>query len=172
MTARTLAAIRRLAAAVLLLWSSSCSQFVQYTDELSDPRSGRTLFVRAPAVLGGTSGFAWGSGQSGFGASASTAKPLFGAGAAGGSTSDDGLLAFRAPTDGVFYSRAAPDVPPFVSVGQRIQRGQPVGLIEVMKTFNQILYDGDSLPEQGTVKEIRVSDGEEVSAGQALIVVE
>jgi acetyl-CoA carboxylase biotin carboxyl carrier protein len=83
---------------------------------------------------------------------------------------DPGLLALSAPTDGVFYSRPAPDAPAFVQVGQQIRRGQPVGLIEVMKTFNQIVFDGAHLPDEGTIAEIRVGDGEEVSAGQPLIV--
>jgi biotin carboxyl carrier protein len=47
-----------------------------------------------------------------------------------------------APTNGVFYGRPAPDAEPFVRVGERIAIGQPIGLIEVMKTFNQILFEG------------------------------
>ena len=43
--------------AVALLSAPSCSQLVQYTDELTDKRTGRTLFVRAPATLGGVVGF-------------------------------------------------------------------------------------------------------------------
>jgi len=88
----------------------------------------------------------------------------------GAEAGEPALLSLPAPTDGVFYSRPAPDAPEFVQVGQQIRRGQPVGLIEVMKTFNQIVFDGDHLPDEGTIAEIRVGDGEEVSAGQPLIV--
>jgi acetyl-CoA carboxylase biotin carboxyl carrier protein len=75
------------------------------------------------------------------------------------------------PTDGVFYRRPSPEAPPFVEVGSRIDPGQPIGLVEVMKTFNQILYDGPGCKEQAEVVEIRCADAQEVSAGQILIVV-
>jgi acetyl-CoA carboxylase biotin carboxyl carrier protein len=74
------------------------------------------------------------------------------------------------PTDGVFYRKPSPDAPPFVEKGSRIKRGQPVGLVEVMKTFNQILYDGPGVPDEAEVVEVRASDAQEVAAGQVLIV--
>ncbi|ANM32047.1 hypothetical protein ABI59_03000 [Acidobacteria bacterium Mor1] len=77
----------------------------------------------------------------------------------------------RAPTDGVFYRRPSPDAPAFVEAGQRVRGGQPVGLVEVMKTFNQVRYGGDDLPDEAEVVEIRADDGQEVQAGQVLIVV-
>ena len=76
-----------------------------------------------------------------------------------------------APTDGVFYRRPSPDVPAFVEVGSTLSPGQPVGLVEVMKTFNQILYGGAGAPEQAEVQSIRCEDGEEVCAGDVLVVV-
>lgn len=75
------------------------------------------------------------------------------------------------PTDGVFYRRASPDAPPFVEVGSRIKRGQPIGLVEVMKTFNHILYDGPGSKDEAEVVEIRCADAQEVSAGEILMVV-
>jgi len=81
------------------------------------------------------------------------------------------VRAIVSPTDGVFYRRPSPDAPPFVEKGSRIKRGQPVGLVEVMKTFNQILYDGPGVPDEAEVVEIRASDVQEVAAGQVLIVV-
>ena len=42
-------------------------------------------------------------------------------------------------------------------------------MIEVMKTFNQILFEGDGLPEEGVVEAVLVGDGEEVRAGDALL---
>ncbi len=83
----------------------------------------------------------------------------------------DGSWAVVAPTDGVFYVRSAPDAPPFAKVGDRIRSGQPVGLVEVMKTFNQIQYGGPGLPDEVQVVEVRCEDGAEVSAGQVLLVV-
>jgi acetyl-CoA carboxylase biotin carboxyl carrier protein len=83
----------------------------------------------------------------------------------------EGQLAIRAPTDGVFYARPAPDAPPFVEAGQRIRAGQAVGLVEVMKTFNQILFDGPGVPAEAEVLEVRCGDAAEVCAGQVLIVI-
>lgn len=83
-----------------------------------------------------------------------------------------GAHAVTAPTDGVFYRRPSPDAPSFVEVGSVVREGQPVGLVEVMKTFNQIAYGGPGLPAEGRVLEIRCDDGTEVHAGQVLVVLE
>jgi len=93
-----------------------------------------------------------------------------GIGVGAGSGLAAGQHAIVAPTDGIFYQRPSPDAPPFVRVGQRIRSGQAVGLVEVMKTFNQILYGGPGLPEEAEVEEIRCADSEEVSVGDVLIV--
>lgn len=82
-----------------------------------------------------------------------------------------GARAIVAPTDGVFYSRPAPDQPPFTAAGARLRVGQPVGLVEVMKTFNQILYEGAGAPVEVEVLEVRPAEGEEVRSGQVLVVV-
>jgi biotin carboxyl carrier protein len=82
-----------------------------------------------------------------------------------------GSRAIVSPTDGVFYRKSAPDAPPFVEAGQTIRLGQAVGLVEVMKTFNQILYEGPGFPERAEVLEVRAEDAVEVRAGQVLIVV-
>lgn len=82
-----------------------------------------------------------------------------------------GARAVTAPTDGVFYSRPAPGAAPFVQVGDRLRTGQPVGLVEVMKTFHQIVYGGPGFPDGAEVLETRCADGEEVRAGQAVVVV-
>ena len=76
---------------------------------------------------------------------------------------------FPAPTDGMFYSRPSPEAPPFVRPGDTLERGQPIGLIEVMKTFNQILFEADGLPDPAVVEEVLVGDGEEVCAGDPLL---
>jgi biotin carboxyl carrier protein len=91
--------------------------------------------------------------------------------ASGGADLPDGAFAVTAPTDGVFYSRPSPDAPPFVAVGATVRAGEAVGLVEVMKTFNQIAYGGAGLPEQAKVVEVRCADGEEIHAGQLLVVV-
>jgi len=82
-----------------------------------------------------------------------------------------GARAVLAPTDGVFYRRSGPGAPAFVEQGQQVRAGQAVGLVEVMKTFNQVLYGGGDLPDRATVLEIRADDGTEIRAGQVLLVV-
>jgi biotin carboxyl carrier protein len=73
-----------------------------------------------------------------------------------------------APTDGVFYRSPSQGAPPFVSPGDRLVTGQAVGLIEVMKTFNPIAYDGADGAE---VVAILAEDGREVRAGQPLVAI-
>jgi acetyl-CoA carboxylase biotin carboxyl carrier protein len=94
-----------------------------------------------------------------------------GRGHPGGADLPEGARAVLAPTDGVFYTRPAPDTDPFVAIGDTITSGHSIGLIEVMKTFNQIHYGGPGFAERATVIEVRVGDGDEVRAGQVLVVV-
>ena len=71
------------------------------------------------------------------------------------------------PMVGTFYSAPSPTAKPFVSIGQKINQGDTVGIIEAMKIMNQIESD-----QSGTVIEILVKDGEAVEFGQSLIVIE
>lgn len=82
-----------------------------------------------------------------------------------------GALAVCAPTDGVFYRSPAVDAKPYVAAGDRVKTGQPVGLIEVMKTFNPIAYGGAGLPDEAEIVEVCAADGQEVRAGETLVVV-
>lgn len=82
-----------------------------------------------------------------------------------------GTRAILSPTDGVFYRSPSPGAPPFVEVGAEVASGDPVGLVEVMKTFNQILYGGPGFPDRATVVEVRCADAAEVRAGEVLVVV-
>ncbi len=81
----------------------------------------------------------------------------------------NGLVAVRASTVGTFYRRPSPEAPPYVEVGAEIQPGTVVGLVEVMKVFNQVTYDG---PGPATVRRILLDDGGEVQAGQTLLLLE
>lgn len=80
-----------------------------------------------------------------------------------------GALAFTAPMSGRFYSRPSPTEPPFVSVGDLVQRGQTVGLLEVMKTFNRLVYQGDSLPDEAKVEKIVPNEGDDVVRGDVIL---
>ena len=77
----------------------------------------------------------------------------------------------RAFTNGIFYSASSPDTPPFASVGQKIHKGKTLGLIEVMKTFNYIIFHGTDVAANGEIKRIYVKDSEEVKQGQPLFLI-
>jgi acetyl-CoA carboxylase biotin carboxyl carrier protein len=74
----------------------------------------------------------------------------------------------KSPSEGIFYRRSAPDSPPFVDIGARVSSGTVLGLVEVMKCFNQIAYGGPGLPEHGEVVKILADDAAEVQFGQPL----
>jgi acetyl-CoA carboxylase biotin carboxyl carrier protein len=78
-------------------------------------------------------------------------------------------LVFRAPSSGRFYSRPAPDKPAFVEVGQEIQEGNTVCLLEIMKTFHRIGYGGPDLPHQAKVARIVPEDGADVEIGDPIL---
>lgn len=78
-------------------------------------------------------------------------------------------LAFVAPMSGRFYSRPSPSDAPYISAGDTVQRGQTVGLLEVMKTFNRLVYQGDALPEQATVESIVPGEGDDVVRGDVIL---
>lgn len=71
------------------------------------------------------------------------------------------------PMPGVFYTRASPEKRPFVQVGDRIEPGQTVGIVEVMKQFAEICSDF-----AGRVTSIPVEHGATVMPGDVLVVVE
>ena len=73
----------------------------------------------------------------------------------------------KSPLVGVFYEAPGEDAKPFVSVGDRVKKGQILGIIEAMKLMNEIESECD-----GTVKEIPVKNGDAVEYGQTLFVLE
>ncbi len=77
------------------------------------------------------------------------------------------LVIIEAPMVGVFYSASSPDADPFVTVGQTIEEGQTVAIISAMKVMNEIKSE-----VAGTVREIRVENGQAVEYNQPLLAVE
>jgi len=78
-------------------------------------------------------------------------------------------LSFVAPMSGRFYSRPSPTEPPFIQAGDTVKHGQTVGLLEVMKTFNRLVYQGDGLPEQAMVEKVVPGEGADVVRGDAIL---
>ena len=89
-------------------------------------------------------------------------------GAGGGRASvPAGMRAIEAPMVGTFYRASAPGAKPFVETGDRVERETVVCIIEVMKLMNSIRAG-----VSGTVREIRVENGEPVEFRQVLLVIE
>lgn len=78
-----------------------------------------------------------------------------------------GLLPVESPMVGTFYRASSPDADPFVEVGQRVEAGQTVCLIEAMKLFNEIVAD-----QSGIVREILAENEAPVEYGQPLLLIE
>ena len=69
-----------------------------------------------------------------------------------------------APLTGVFYRASSPDAPPYVDVGDRVENGDVVCVLEAMKLFNEIQSD-----YAGTVVRVVPGNGELVSQGDDLL---
>ncbi|MEM7196231.1 MAG: acetyl-CoA carboxylase biotin carboxyl carrier protein [Pseudomonadota bacterium] len=82
-------------------------------------------------------------------------------------TGPAGGQAIESPMVGTFYASPTPDDPPFVEVGQKVNVGDVVCIIEAMKTFNQIQSD-----VAGTVVSVEKSNGDPVEFGERLFSVE
>lgn len=72
----------------------------------------------------------------------------------------------KSPMVGTFYRSASPGAKPFVDVGDSVQVGDPLCIIEAMKLMNEIEAD-----QAGTVKAILIENGQPVEYGQPLIVI-
>lgn len=67
------------------------------------------------------------------------------------------------PLVGVFYAAPSEEAAPFVQVGDRVKKGQTLGIVEAMKLMNNIESEYD-----GTVTEILVKNGQNVEYNQPL----
>src|SRR5262249_50642763 len=71
------------------------------------------------------------------------------------------------PMVGTAYLGPAPGARPFVEVGAQVRTGEPLLIIEAMKTMNQI-----PAPRSGTVIQILVEDGQPIEYGAPLMIIE
>jgi acetyl-CoA carboxylase biotin carboxyl carrier protein len=72
----------------------------------------------------------------------------------------------KSPIVGTFYSSPSPSAPPFVKVGDEVQVGQPLCIIEAMKLMNEIESDA-----AGEIVRIYVENGQPVEYGQSLFAI-
>jgi len=69
------------------------------------------------------------------------------------------------PVPGTFYRRPSPDDDPYVDEGDRVSDGQVIGLVEVMKNFNEVKADRDAVLESFLVEnEDLVEAGQDIAA--------
>ena len=73
----------------------------------------------------------------------------------------------RSPMVGTFYSSASPDAPAFVEVGQHVNAGDTLCIVEAMKMMNQIEAD-----KSGVIKEILASNEDAIEFDQPLFIIE
>lgn len=73
----------------------------------------------------------------------------------------------KAPMVGTFYRAPAPEVPPYVEVGQIIEPGQVICIIEAMKLMNEIKSE-----IKGKILEILIDNAEPVEFGQPMFLIE
>ena len=74
------------------------------------------------------------------------------------------ILEVPSPVVGVYYEAPEPGGQPFVKVGDRVQRGDILCLIEVMKQVTEV-----TAPQNGQVADICVTNGSVVEYGQTLV---
>ncbi len=78
----------------------------------------------------------------------------------------EGLVPIVSPMVGSFYRSPSPNAPPYVDVGQRVNAGQVVGIIEAMKLMNEIESE-----ISGTVAKVLVENAQAVEFNQPLYLV-
>lgn len=81
--------------------------------------------------------------------------------------STEGLFVMKSPIVGTFYAAPAPNAPPFVKVGDRVQVGQVLCIIEAMKLMNELEAE-----TAGEIVRIYVESGQPVEYGQSLFAIE
>ena len=79
---------------------------------------------------------------------------------------EEGYLV-AAPMVGTFYASSSPGAAPYVQVGDRVNEGDTLCIIEAMKMMNQIEAE-----VSGTIKSIRAQNGDPVEYGQVLFVID
>ena len=78
----------------------------------------------------------------------------------------DNLITIKSPMIGTFYRKPSPDKDPFIKVGDEVQEGDILCIIEAMKMMNEIKSDFS-----GKVVSIEVEDGQPVEYGQHIITI-
>jgi acetyl-CoA carboxylase biotin carboxyl carrier protein len=76
-------------------------------------------------------------------------------------------ISIKSPMIGTFYRSSGPDKPPFANVGDKIEKGKVICIIEAMKLFNEIEAE-----VSGTVVKVMVNDASPVEYDQVLFLID
>ncbi|MCL4121116.1 UNVERIFIED_CONTAM: hypothetical protein GTU68_005489 [Idotea baltica] len=79
----------------------------------------------------------------------------------------ESYLEIKSPMVGTFYRSSSPDKPPYIKIGDEIQQGSVVCIIEAMKLFNEIESE-----ITGKIVKVMVEDATPVEYDQVLFLVE
>ncbi len=98
---------------------------------------------------------------------AGTSQPAAAAAAPKAAEESGRRIIIKSPMVGTFYRAPAPDAPPFTEIGQEVEVGQVLCILEAMKLMNEIKSE-----VTGRVVEILVESGDPVEFGQPLFALE
>jgi acetyl-CoA carboxylase biotin carboxyl carrier protein len=101
--------------------------------------------------------------RGGVGAPVAVASPPNGAATSAEPAVEEGHIV-TAPMIGTYYSAPSPGEDPFVQIGDEVEVGQVIGIIEAMKIMNEIIADS-----AGVVAEILVENAQAVEYGSPLV---
>ena len=76
------------------------------------------------------------------------------------------MAEIQSPLPGVFYRKPSPDKDPYVQEGDRVEAGQVIGMVEIMKQFTEVHSDS-----AGTLERFVVEDSAMVNPGDTIAVV-
>ncbi|ALU39089.1 acetyl-CoA carboxylase biotin carboxyl carrier protein subunit [Kocuria flava] len=76
------------------------------------------------------------------------------------------MAEIQSPLPGVFYRKPGPDKDPYVQEGDRVEAGQVIGMVEIMKQFTEVHSD-----VAGTLESFSVEDAAMVNPGDTIAVV-
>lgn len=124
--------------------------------EIKTRKEEQTVYVQAPAPQM-------------MQAPAAVAAPVAAAPAAPAveAANDSNLITIKSPMIGTFYRSSSPDKDPFIQVGDTVQKGNPVCIIEAMKLFNEIESE-----ISGKIVKVLVDDASPVEYDQPLFLVD
>ncbi|HEX8810503.1 MAG TPA: acetyl-CoA carboxylase biotin carboxyl carrier protein [Terracidiphilus sp.] len=83
--------------------------------------------------------------------------------AAAAPAAEENLHIIKSPIVGTYYGSPSPGAPSFVSIGERVEKGQVICIVEAMKLMNEIEADA-----AGEIVKILVTNGQPVEYGQPL----